>query len=497
MSRPLVCLTVTGKTLAEDVRIVEQYKNYIDMVELRVDYLVDEEKYFIGKFPSMIDLPCILTIRRQIDGGNFSDGEANRTILFARAMAFVNEDMNKNYAYVDFEDDYRVSSLQDAAIAYNIKIIRSIHDFKNPVHDISERVSRMQTASFEIPKIAFMPRSLDDVTNLFNESKKLKDNNHILLAMGPLGAPSRILASYLNNYLTFTSPREIDASIAGIGHLDAITLNETYHIRDISRSSSLYGITGWPLSATSSPALHNEGYRKHDIDAVYVPCRSEKFSQVMDFAESVGMKGFSVTVPHKEAVAEFMDYVDPVAKDIGACNTVVRDCGKWYGYNTDVTGFTKSLLEFLDCRDLRFKKVSIIGAGGAARAIAYAVKKLHGKACVFNRTVKKAQELSELYGFEYASLSEESLPVLKKYSNLIIQTTSKGMNSTEESDETNDPIYFYDFTGKEKVFDIIYVPEETPVMVRAKKAGCKVCNGYEMLKYQGYEQFELFTKVKY
>ena len=87
--------------------------------------------------------------------------------------------------------------------------------------------------------------------------------------------------------------------------------------------------------------------------------------------------------------------------------------------------------------------------------------------------------------------------MLKKYSDIIIQTTSKGMYSTEESNSENDPIFFYEFTGKEMLFDIVYVPAVTPVMARAESAGCKVINGFNMLKYQGYEQFELYTGVEY
>jgi 3-dehydroquinate dehydratase/shikimate dehydrogenase len=233
------------------------------------------------------------------------------------------------------------------------------------------------------------------------------------------------------------------------------------------------------------------------MNAVYVPLRSEKIGDVFPLARQLGVKGFSVTIPHKESVLGYLDSVDEHVAEIGACNTVVERGGSWYGYNTDWSGFKRSLLEFTGLKNLRGKKVSIIGAGGAAHAIAYAVKKLHGNACVFNRTVGKARSLAEKFGFKYAPLGPDSVHLLKRFNDIIIQTTSKGMNAKLPADETNDPIYFYEFTGKEKVFDIVYVPEVTPVMARASQAGCKVCNGYEMLKYQGWEQFALFTGVEY
>ena len=104
---------------------------------------------------------------------------------------------------------------------------------------------------------------------------------------------------------------------------------------------------------------------------------------------------------------------------------------------------------------------------------------------------------AEKYGFAYAELSPESDKKLSEYSDIIIQTTSVGMNSTEPSSSANDPIYFHNFKGTEMIMDIIYPPEETPIMKRAAEAGCKTCNGLPMLKYQGYMQFKLFTGVDY
>ena len=498
MSRPLVCLTLTEKTLQENLETLDKYRNYVDIAELRADFLDDDEKHLIKKFPNMAKMPCILTIRRKIDGGMFMDGEANRSVLFARALSFVDEDQSKNFAYVDFEDDFHVSSLQDAALAYGLKIIRSLHVMNAPIANLAQRLEQLKNSEFEIPKIAFMPKTLDDVRHVFEEAKKLKDNQHILLAMGPLGTPTRILGAKLKNFLTFTSSPETLAKLPALGHLDPVTLCETYRFRAINDETSIFGITGWPLIKTSSPELHNSGYEKHKMNSVYIPIRSESFPEVLNFANSVGIKGFSVTIPHKEAVLDSVSNIGERAKSIGACNTVVKDSdGEWCGYNTDVIGFTKSLLEFTGTKNLAHWKVSIIGAGGAARAVAYAIKELKGSACIFNRTISKARLIAEQYGFKYATLSEENVDMLKKYSDLIVQTTSVGMNSNEPSNENNDPIFFYNFTGKEMVFDIVYVPSVTPIMSRASKAGCRFCNGSEMLRYQGYEQFELFTGEEY
>ncbi len=495
MAKPLICLCLTGKTIDEDLKIIERYKNYIDIAELRVDFLEEDERVNIRDFPTKAGLPCILTIRRVIDGGQYTDGEASRTTLFARGLAFANEDYSKNFAYVDFEEDFHIPSLQDAALAYGTKIIRSYHNMKEPVKDVAERLKKMSVSKFEIPKIAFMPHSLKDVTDLYLAMKDFKDSDQIICAMGPIGLPTRILAEKFNSYLSYTSPAELIDNLKEIGHVDPKTLETLYHYHDIDDDTKMFGITGWPLKYTSSPKIHNENFKKNGMNAVYIPFKAETADDAFDFADNLGIKGFSVTIPHKENIIKDLKVIDKKVELIGACNTVINRKGVWTGYNTDCGGFARALLEFTGLKNLKGKKVSVIGAGGAAKAVAYAIKELNGKACIFNRTISKARDIAEKYGFDYEALGLSGISKLSKYSDIIIQTTSIGMGSKEKSNEKNDPIWFYEFSGKEMVYDIVYEPEETPVLVRAKKAGCRVHNGFTMLKYQGEEQFKLFTEV--
>lgn len=495
MARPLVCLCVTGKTLAEDVSIVENYKDFIDLVELRVDFLEEDERLRIREFPSMVDTPVILTIRRKVDGGQYVEGESNRTMLFARALAFAEEDPKKNFAYVDFEEDYHVPSLEDAAQAFGTRIIRSYHNMTDPVENIVEKFESLRQNSYEIPKIAFMPHTLSDVTKVFRDADQWKDSEQILCAMGPLGLPTRILSEKLHSYLTYTSPSELLGNLLAIGHTDPITLDSVYHYRNINADTKIFGITGFPLTVTSSPGLQNGFFKNNNLNAVYIPFKSETIEDALMFAKTLNIQGFSVTIPHKETVIPLLRNIDKKAEAIGACNTVVRDGDNWKGYNTDATGFEKALLEFTGLKNLRGKKVAVIGAGGASRAIAWVIKELGAKACVFNRTLAKARLIADKYGFEYATLGPESLAKLNKYSDIIVQTTSKGMGSNDPSNQENDPIWFYDFKGSEFVYDIVYAPEVTPVMARADASGCKVCNGLSMLRYQGVGQFELFKEL--
>ena len=497
MSQPLVCMTLTGQTLEENFRLVKKYDKHIDVVELRVDYLNEEEQLYARRFPAMIRQPCILTIRRDIDGGKFKGGEFSRTNLFGRALAFADQDRRKNFAYVDFEDDYQIPSIQDAAMAFGVKIIRSFHEINDPVYNIREKFQSMRKTGYEIPKIAFMPRTLSDVTALFKEAQSITDYDHILVAMGAEGLPSRILASRTNSYLTYVSPQEFLGNTNGIGHIDPLLLNELYNFKNINTDTKLFGITGWPLEKTSSPVLHNNGYRNLNMNCVYIPVRSTLISEALNFSEQVDIQGLSVTVPFKESVLYYLNEQTPEVIQIGACNTIVRKNNKWIGYNTDAYGFKRALEEFLGGQKLKRVKVAVIGAGGAAKAVAYVLKQMGAKACIFNRTVEHAQNLAEKYGFRYCQLDPNFVETLDEYSDLIIQTTSVGMGAEGVPNKENDPIYFYNFRGNELVFDLVYSPAITPIMKRASLAGCRNCNGYKMLEYQAYLQFKLFTGQDY
>lgn len=497
MAIPKICLCLTASTLAENLKILNTYRKWVDMVELRVDYLSVEERLHIRRFPEMAGIPVILTIRRVSDGGIFREGEASRTTLFARGLAFADPDFRKNFAFVDLEDDLDVPSIQDAALAFGTRIIRSYHCMNDTVIDIPLKMAAMRRTGYEIPKVACMPYHLSDVTRLFKESESI-DYGHIICAMGIQGLSTRILAGKLGSFLTYCSPANTESMSDKLAHVDPILLNEVYNFRTIDDKTEIFGVTGYPLSNSSSPQLHNDGYHQHGLNAVYIAIRAETIEETIEFAEQVGVKGISVTVPHKETVIDKVQVVSEETAEIGACNTILKTKDGWSGFNTDIDGFKRSLLEFLGREDLLHKKIAIIGAGGVARAVANVVHELHGKACIFNRTIVKARILAEKYDFSYAALGLATHHLLERYSWLIIQTTSLGMGWTKEGGEgTGDPLDFYNFQGHEQVYDVTYYPKKTPIMLRAEEAGCRISNGYDMLKYQAYKQFELFTGVKY
>ena len=474
---PFICLTLTARTIAEDIALARKYANLVDLVELRADCLNASELSAIGTFPASVPMPSILTVRRKSDGGAFEGSDAEREALFADVGAF---------AFVDFESDFVPFSATKAVHAAGVRIIRSRHIFDGCSGTVAAEADAQCRSADEIPKIAFMPGRLSDVTDLFITTASLPPRDRIFCAMGPMGTVTRILAGRVRSFLTYVSPKELLANTAGIGHLDPERLNEVYSFRTITDKTQICGVTGWPLAVTSSPEVHRAFYVRDNLDAVLVPLPAEDIADAIGIAEVLGFKGLAVTIPHKESLLRHLDTTDEAVDAIGAANTVVWRNGRRCGYNTDAAGFTKALTDFLGRGDLGDMTVAILGAGGAARAIAYAIWKLGGDGCVYARDISRAAAVAEQYDFASDTLDKLGLD---KRPDLIVQCTSVGHGATDPS---ADPIPNYAFDGHEAVYDLVYKPEVTPVMARARTAGCRVESGMTMLRAQAELQHALW-----
>ncbi len=486
-----ICLVLTEKTLEKNLTVLEKYRSYIDMAELRVDFLNQREILYLREFPKKAKLPCILTIRRKTDGGLFVGGEARRMTIFARGLAFANSDPSKNFAYIDLEHDFDASGIEEAARVFNIKIIRSLHS-KKTVKNIVKTLKELKQCETDIPKLAFKANSLANMAEIFKAAEKLKRQEFILTAMGNYGLSSRILANKIHSHIVYAFSAEyIKKKKLEKELLDPITLHKLYNFRNINAETKIFGVAGDDVNLSLSPHIHNKAFRQKKINSCYIPISSKNTEELMGFANLLKIYGLSITAPFKTDIISKINSVSEDSKSIGAVNTILNKGQKWIGYNMDVEGFRQALTEFLDESDLSRYKIAVIGAGGAAKAVAKVIKGLNGKACIFNRTAEPAKKLAMQYDFDWAILDLINAKKLADYSRLIIQTTSAGM----EPDTETDPLSFYTFTGKEKVFELIYRPETTKLLGRARNAGCQVCNGFKMLEYQASAQFNLFTKI--
>ena len=513
-----ICLCLTAKTLERNLEILNKYRKQADMAELRVDCLEPDERLLIRRFPQMTDVPIVLTIRRDTDGGFFTGGEGARINLMARGLAYADADRRRNFAYLDIEEDLDVPSLEEAAGTFGTRIIRSYHNFKGADGNLSVKLKSMCHSGGDIVKASVMANSSGDVLNLLRVGKECAGQDKILVAMGHYGVYSRILSEKFGSYLSFACAHsEPDAPPAASGQIDILELANLYRFKSITNATKVYGVTGHPLRVTDSPFIFNTVFALEGIDAVYVPFPADSIEVFMEVARELDVAGASVTVPYKEAVIPFLTDQSAGVRNIHACNTLSRIPQGWMGTNTDAMGFSDSLLAFTGRTNLKRLRITVIGAGGVARAVVSELYRLGAKVLILNRTAHKAYNLAAHYKFAWGGLDKQSIEMMYKYRDIIVQTSSAGMEGHNPEDQPsageplnpgdssgqndlsgqNDPLTMYRFCGREEVMDLVYKPKMTPFLRRAAAAGCRVQNGYDMLIRQAGYQYTQFTNKEF
>ncbi|MDR0301067.1 MAG: type I 3-dehydroquinate dehydratase [Treponema sp.] len=481
-----ICLCLTAKTIERNLEILNKYRKFTDVAELRVDCLDPDERLHIRRFPEIANLPVILTIRRDSDGGHFTGGEGARIRLLARGLAFANADRRKNFAYVDIEEDLNVPSLEEAARTFGTRIIRSYHNMDGIIDDIPAKINSMKHVGDEIVKVAVKTNSTKDVIQVFRAAKGCNIQDKIIICMGHYGFYSRILSEKFGSIMTYSSALSETVTPGAAWQLDVQELNELYHFRKITNKTKVYGIVGYPLEASVSPGAFNTAFGIENTNAVYIPFPSDSINDLLELAGELEIQGLAVTVPFKEAVVPVLTRGSEAVHSIGACNVMYRSPDGWFGDNTDSTGFSTAILGFIGKKNLKRKKITVIGAGGMARAIAAEIFRIGGKALILNRTVHKARNIASLYNFRWGGLDEHGIKLIDKFSDIIIQATSVGMEGYEDFD----PLELYRFSGKEAVMDLVYCPAQTPFLKRAAAAGCKTINGYGVVISQVCHQYK-------
>jgi 3-dehydroquinate dehydratase/shikimate dehydrogenase len=311
--------------------------------------------------------------------------------------------------------------------------------------------------------------------------------------MGNYGTNTRILAEKLGSHLSycFASGKD-DIPPGAPAQLDPKEMTGLYRFREIKKSTRVYGLTGFPLKTSFSPHIFNTIFSFEKIDAVYVPFPSDTLDGFLNIAKETGMEGASITIPYKEEVIPLLSAASDRVAAVGACNTIAfdQDGGnlRLHGYNTDCMGFSESLLLFLGKKNLHRLGVTVLGAGGAARAAVEEIHRLKGKCLILNRNAVRARELALRYKAAWGSLDSQGLDMMYRYSDVIIQTTPVGTSPNVD----DDPFGLYHFTGREAVMDLIYNPEKTAFLRRAEEAGCRILNGFDMLIRQAKHQYQFF-----
>lgn len=266
----------------------------------------------------------------------------------------------------------------------------------------------------------------------------------------------------------------------------------------ITGKTKLVGLIGWPVEHSLSPAMHNAAFAALGLDWVYVPLPVDPrdVRQALHGLTALNFTGVNVTVPHKQAVIRYLDELSPAARITGAVNTIYMKKGKLHGHNTDAIGFLNSLIE-AECHP-RGMRVVVLGAGGAARAVTYALcRDEAASVTVYNRTAERAaflvDDLAEVFPdsrLSFVPLTGESLRQLGDAVDLVINTTSVGMSPHVEHCPWPDDV---PVPAQATFYDLVYNPLETIFLARARAAGAKAIDGLGMLVHQGAYAFELWT----
>jgi len=264
---------------------------------------------------------------------------------------------------------------------------------------------------------------------------------------------------------------------------------------EISGKTRVCGIIGDPVEHSLSPAMHNAAFQELNLDFVYVAfrVRKDELREAILGAKSLNIRGLNVTMPHKSAVMEYLDEIDPTARSIGAVNTILNDEGRLIGYDTDGVGALKALKE--NGISLEGKKLLLLGAGGAGKAIAFHAAQEVEELRILNRTIRKAKDLAEVLRKKFGkkiegnSLSAKIIRKELEDADILVNATSVGMHPKDDQ-SLIDPEWLRPTLC---VMDIVYNPIETRLAKDAGSVGAKVVSGVDMLVYQGAASFEIWT----
>jgi 3-dehydroquinate dehydratase/shikimate dehydrogenase len=295
--------------------------------------------------------------------------------------------------------------------------------------------------------------------------------------MGEFGLAGRVLSMRMGSALAYAA---IEQSTAP-GQLSLQAMIDLYRAGSLTRRTRVYGVIGDPIAHSLSPLLHNTAFHARKFDAVFVPFLVRNLKEFVGTMEEFGVQGLSVTIPHKESILGYLDDCDPLAARIGAVNTVVvRGAGRLYGYNTDYVGVLRSLESRMR---LAGSRVLLFGAGGAARAAAFALAQAGSIVCLCARRPERALALARAVG---GQVVERGL-LAKEFFDAIVNCTPIGMHpkggTPLRSAELNCRI----------VMDMVYRPLETELLRLARRKGIETISGLEMFLAQGFAQYEIWT----
>jgi 3-dehydroquinate dehydratase/shikimate dehydrogenase len=445
-------------------------------LEFRLDFLdkpmrgAEAIRQFLDQFP---DCMVLATCRRHQNHGKFNGSIEEQFAVLECAIAQGAIAVDVEIETAEVAQD-RLQSLRSRA-----HVIVSYHNFEaTPMMD--SVITRLSKAPADLYKIITTARKPSDNARVLAAAKTLAKQRVIVMAMGELGFPTRVLSPIFGGEYTYAAPIQSQGTAAG--QVCARSLRHIYRVEKLARAAKIYGVIAEPVRHSISPAVHNRGFQSRRIDAVYLPFLVAP-AQLRDFftlAERLPLSGFSVTIPHKQKIIRYLDFVDPLARRIGAVNTVWRKGGKWRGANTDAAGVTTPLSKIIR---LAKSNVLVVGNGGGARGAAFALSDAGAKIALVGRNADRVRALAKVCNAE--ALGRDQLT--GRHFDAVVHATPLGMYPN-----VND-CFFNGHIPADIVFDMVYNPLETALVRKAKEQGKTIVPGIDMFIEQAVRQFEIWT----
>ncbi len=449
-----------------------------DLVELRLDAFKDLGPAAVQNLSQSVGARAIATLRSPSQGGAQMPREAVRTALLETICS-------QPFAYVDLElveDRKDAERLADLARSHRSEVIVS-HHFAEPVEPAAVVDALQSCAAFgDVAKVALPVADVEMASHLVEIAHSEADRSRriVLIGMGPVGTMTRALADSAGQEIQYAAWGNA-ASRSG-----QLTLSTAKRLRGVE--PFLLGLVGHPLSHSFSPAIHEAALAFLDLPGVYLPfdIEGESIDGLLRAAGRLRLRGFNVTIPYKEAIAEKLDELDGDARELGAVNTVVVEDGRTTGHNTDVDGFRISL-RALDVR-VGGRDVLVVGAGGSARAVVHVLLREGARVHVTNRTLARAESLAESFD-EPVEVIENGDLMRQGPWVLLVNATPVGTKGFDGGLPVPEPVV----AKAAFVYDLVYNPVTTPLLRAARRLGRPGASGLEMLLQQAAVSFELWT----
>jgi 3-dehydroquinate dehydratase/shikimate dehydrogenase len=469
-----VCVSVCAETADELISRLRAAEHVADIIEIRFDCLRTDQIRAALSVTSTC--PIIATFRAHDQGGVLPHSLSERLEFWREAAP--------RYWAVDLEQDL-FGEVCDASTR-----ILSFHDFALSPVDIGRRIASMQGLDPNILKVAVRARDAVDAIPVWDLLKSGVAT--IPIAMGEAGKWTRILGLAYGACLTYAA-LEAGGQTAD-GQIAANELIELYRVKELTRNTRVFGVIGDPVSSSLSPYIHNPAFRAAGLDSVFLHLEVKDLDaflrrMVKRQTREVDLNfgGFSVTMPHKQAIMSHLDEIDPVAEKVGAVNTVKVVGDRLIGFNTDAEGFIKPINERLG--DIRGARTVVAGAGGAARAVTYALIKAGADVTIIARNGSKAAELATEFHADHGELQDASLTDV----DVLVNATPVGMRGPNAEKKL---FAAAQLTGVKFICDLVTSVADTPLLREAKNARIPAIGGMEMLLAQAELQFEIWTGVR-